>query len=78
MNRMVTSVELTCLKGENGDLLADFLNILHRYKNYLHQLLNAHVVNNIAFSMIALLVYSKAVWSNFSVPSGQEYFCWTQ
>jgi hypothetical protein len=31
------------VKDENGDLLADFHNILNRWKNYFSLLLNVHV-----------------------------------
>jgi hypothetical protein len=30
------------VKAENGDLLADYHNILCRWKNYFSQLLNVH------------------------------------
>jgi hypothetical protein len=30
------------VKDENGDLLANFHNILNRWKNYFSQLLNVH------------------------------------
>jgi hypothetical protein len=33
------------LSGQNGDLLADFHNILHRWKNYFSQLLNVHNIS---------------------------------
>jgi hypothetical protein len=35
------------LKNENGDLLADSLNILNRWKSYFSQLLNVHNVSDI-------------------------------
>jgi hypothetical protein len=35
------------MKDENDDLLADFPNILNRWKNYFSQLLNAHRVSDI-------------------------------
>jgi hypothetical protein len=35
------------VKEENGDLLADFHNILNRWKNYFCQLLNVHGVSNV-------------------------------
>jgi hypothetical protein len=35
------------VKDENGDLLADFHNILNRWKNYFAQLLNVHNVSDV-------------------------------
>jgi hypothetical protein len=35
------------VKNENGDLLADFYNILNRWKNYFSQLLNVHNVSDV-------------------------------
>jgi hypothetical protein len=35
------------VKDENGDLLADFHNILNRWKNYFSQLLNVHNVSDV-------------------------------
>jgi hypothetical protein len=35
------------VKNENGDLLADFQNILNRWKNYFSQLLNVHNVSDV-------------------------------
>jgi hypothetical protein len=35
------------VKDENGDLLADFHNILHTWKNYFSQLLNVHNVSDV-------------------------------
>jgi len=35
------------VKHENGDLLADFNNILRRWKNYFCWLLNTHCDNNV-------------------------------
>jgi hypothetical protein len=35
------------VKDENGDLLANFHNILNRWKNYFSQLLNVHNVSDI-------------------------------
>jgi hypothetical protein len=35
------------VKGENGDLLADFHNILNRWKSYFSQLLNVHNVSDV-------------------------------
>jgi hypothetical protein len=35
------------VKDENGDLLADFHNILNRWKNYFSQLLNVHSVSDV-------------------------------
>jgi hypothetical protein len=35
------------VKDENDDLLADFHNILKKWKNYFSQLLNVHDVNDI-------------------------------
>jgi hypothetical protein len=35
------------VKDENGDLLADFLTILNRWKNYFFQFLNVHRVINV-------------------------------
>jgi len=35
------------VKDENSDLLADSHNILKRWKQYLHQLLNVHGVNDV-------------------------------
>jgi hypothetical protein len=34
-------------KDENGDLLADYDNILNRWKNYFYQLLNLHNVSDV-------------------------------
>jgi hypothetical protein len=36
---------ITNLKVENRDLLADFYNILNRWKNYFCRLLNVHGIN---------------------------------
>jgi hypothetical protein len=35
------------VKDENGDLFADFNNILNRWKNYFSQLLNFHNVTDV-------------------------------
>jgi hypothetical protein len=35
------------LKDENGDLLADFNNILNKWKNYFSQLMNVHKVSDV-------------------------------
>jgi hypothetical protein len=35
------------VKDENGDLLADSLSILNRWKNYFSQLLNVHNVSDV-------------------------------
>jgi hypothetical protein len=35
------------VEDENGDLLADFHNILNRWKNYFPQLLNVHRVSDV-------------------------------
>jgi hypothetical protein len=35
------------VKDENGDLLANFHNILNRQKNYFSQLLNVHNVSDV-------------------------------
>jgi hypothetical protein len=35
------------VKDENGDTLADFHNILNRWKNYLSQILNVHRVSDV-------------------------------
>jgi hypothetical protein len=35
------------MKDENGDLLADFHNILNRRKNYFCQLLNVHNISDV-------------------------------
>jgi hypothetical protein len=35
------------MNDENGDLPADFYNILNRLKNYISQLLNVHSVNDV-------------------------------
>jgi hypothetical protein len=35
------------VKYENGDLLADFHNVLNRRKNYFSQLLNVHTVSDV-------------------------------
>jgi hypothetical protein len=35
------------VKDKNGDLLADFYNILNRWKNYFSQLLNVHNVSDV-------------------------------
>jgi hypothetical protein len=35
------------VKDENGDLLADFHNILKRWKNYFSQLLNVHRASDV-------------------------------
>jgi hypothetical protein len=35
------------VKDENDDLLADFHNILHRWKNCLFQVLNAYKISNV-------------------------------
>jgi hypothetical protein len=35
------------VKDENGDLLADFHNILNGWKNYFSQLLNVHTVHDV-------------------------------
>jgi hypothetical protein len=44
----VTNLEVTNLsKDENGDLLANFRNILNRWKNYYSHLLNVHGVSDV-------------------------------
>jgi hypothetical protein len=35
------------VKDENGDLLADYQNILNRWKKYFCQLLNVHIVSDV-------------------------------
>jgi hypothetical protein len=35
------------VKDENGDILADFHNILNRWKNYFSQLLTVHNINDV-------------------------------
>jgi hypothetical protein len=35
------------VKDENGDLLADFRNILNKWKNYFSQLLNVHNASDV-------------------------------
>jgi hypothetical protein len=35
------------VKDENGDMLADAINILNRRKNYFSQLLNVHSVSDV-------------------------------
>jgi hypothetical protein len=35
------------VKDNNGDLLADFCNILNRWKNYFPQVLNVHNVSDV-------------------------------
>jgi hypothetical protein len=35
------------VNDENGDLFADSLNILNRWKNYFSQLLNVHNVSDV-------------------------------
>jgi hypothetical protein len=35
------------VKDENGDLLADSLNILSRWKDYFSQLFNVHRISNV-------------------------------
>jgi hypothetical protein len=35
------------MKAKNNDLLANFLNILNRWKNYLSHLLNVHDVSDV-------------------------------
>jgi hypothetical protein len=37
---------INLVKDENDDLLADFNNILHKWKNYVPQMLNVHSINN--------------------------------
>jgi hypothetical protein len=42
--RGATNVEV---KEENGDFLANFQNILNRWKNFISQLLNVHRVSDV-------------------------------
>jgi len=45
--RSVTSLEVTFLKDEKGDVVTDCHSILARWRNYLSQLLLVHGVNDI-------------------------------
>ena len=45
--RSVTSLEVTFLKDEKGDVVTDCHSILARWRNYLSQLLNVHGVNDV-------------------------------
>jgi len=45
--RRVTILEQICVKDEKGDLVADSLSILARWRNYFSQLLNVHGVNDV-------------------------------
>ena len=45
--RKITSLEVTFVKNEKGDLVADCHSSLARWRNHLSQLLNVHGVNDI-------------------------------
>jgi hypothetical protein len=51
--RGATNLEITSAKVENGDLLADYHNILNQWKNYF-QLLNVHNVSDVRLKYIQL------------------------
>jgi hypothetical protein len=38
---------INIIKDENGNLLADPQNILNRWKNFFHRVLNVHVVHDV-------------------------------
>jgi hypothetical protein len=40
------------VSDENGDLLADFHNILNRWKNYFSELLNVHNVSDVTHTEV--------------------------
>jgi hypothetical protein len=45
--RGATNLEVTLVKDENGDLLADSHNIVNRWKSYFSHLLNVHNTSDV-------------------------------
>jgi hypothetical protein len=68
--RRVTNLETNLVNDENGDLFADSLNILNRWKNYFCQLLNVHGVTSVRQNEIYTNIYRVVDWTDLTQARG--------